>query len=94
MWHRSRLIPCGSQQDLRSSVPPRRHVLCQCWIPAVLLDLIEGSGQAEITQLDYTVSVQQHIGRLWETQTIETLHKDNNSLAFTYLQRGQIEQLV
>ncbi len=69
----SQLIPRGSQQDLGSSVPSRCHVLRQCWIPTVLLDLVEGSGQAEVTQLDYTISVQQHIGRLWETRTRETL---------------------
>lgn len=86
----SQLIPCGSQQDLGSSVPTRRHVLRQCWIPTVLLDLVKWSGQAEITQLDYTVSVQQHIGWLWETQTKRNiLYKDNNSLIFTHLQRGQ-----
>lgn len=60
-------VPCGSQQDLGSSIPPCGHVLRQCRIPTVLLDLVERSGQAEVTQLDNTVRVQEHIGRLWET---------------------------
>lgn len=94
MWHThtanrcsSQLIPCGSQQDLGSSVPPRRHVLRQCRIPAVLLDLVEWSGQAEITQLDYTVSVQQHVGRLWETQTRETFLTRTITVRFSLFYR-------
>lgn len=91
----SQLIPCGSQQDLRSSVPPCRHILCQRWIPAVLLDLVEWSGQAKITQLDNTVSVQEHVGWLWEMQIRETiLHKDNDCLIFMLLTQGQTEQVI
>lgn len=76
-WCSLEVIPWGSQQNLRSSVPPCRYVLRQRGIPTVLLDLVEWSRQAEITQLDDAVGVQQHIGRLWETQRKNILHRDN-----------------
>lgn len=66
------LVPCRSQQNLRRSVPPRRHILRQRWIPTVLLDLVEGSGKAKVAQFDHAIGVQQHVGWLkgnMETQT-------------------------
>lgn len=65
-------VPCGSQQNLWRSVPARGHVLRQRWIPTVLLDLVQRSGQAEVAQLDHAVGVQQHVGRLKGRTETET----------------------
>lgn len=76
-------VPCGSKQNLWCSVPPRRHILRQRWIPTVLLDLVERSGKAKVAHLHHAIGVQQHVGWLkGNTETQVTTGLLGRTLAF------------
>lgn len=49
--------PTGSQENFRGSVPSCCHILCQGRIHRILLDLVQGSCQAKVTQLHKAIWV-------------------------------------
>ena len=54
-------IICKAEHDLRRAVPPRRDVLCH---EALLLCLVESTGEPEIANLELAVCVHEQVARL------------------------------